>query len=374
MVKSVLFVVSLFLYSIIIPSENPFISFPHDLVPAIMYRIPYKDQIFFKSTCKSLYAMPLYIKTLGSMSPEPKHSRASLYMYSTLTACSTCIYLGGYISPQLNSVVTEFSAATFGIFCAGGALMWMSPRICATLDNAHDRLTLYEQNRQKIAQTKQITSLQQSLAHYMLNHTCKIDELHIRHCAQHDDIAPLFKAARKNGIEAVTIDIETDYDPKPLKLSSLLAKNNSLKKLKIETRCKEWPKIIPLSLCSLSTGLKHNTHLYSVELHYLNLSPHLLDTLFSHNSIKALVLCGCATEKTYNFAALAKNTTLKKLALLYFINYDSPLNDSMVPIILTFMKNNKSLEDLTLRTLFLSNSAVTRLRTSPYAPKKLVVP
>lgn len=354
--------------------DNPFAEpFPQELVRTTTSRLPVKDYLAFKATCTYLHTLPFYATTLGPVIPRAQHSRASRYFYSAMTIGSISLYAGTFISPQLNTIITGVSFTVVGSFLTVGILASVSSRFCNLLDTAHDRLTNYEQRRQKAAKAQKIISLQQSLARCLLKHTCIIDGFHMQHCGNNADLYPLFRVARESNVSTITIDIDTHYDPQSLKLHQLLKKNNALKTVFITTRCQQLPEVPPISANSFAAGMCSNTYLSTLKLCGVNLSPHLLDTLFTRSPLKELVLNGCYVDKPYSFEALAKNTTLKNLALLYFTNHDTGINDTIVPIMLAFMQHNTNLKSLIIRSFFLSDAAKNQLNASPYKPTTFIV-
>lgn len=373
MIAKLVSLVPLFLCMLVSTGDNLSLeSFSPEVIVAILHQLPPQDQVALTSACHYLQAFPLYAHTLGPIIPKSRRSRVNLYFYSAMTIGSFGIFAGSCISPQFRNIVTMFPIKAIGAFFTLRAVVMASPEICAFLDTTYEKIITYEHQRQKSIKVQPIVSAHTSLADYMSNHTCFTDTLHICHAARSENLHSLFRATQKTNIHTVVIDIDAQYEPEPLKLCSLLTRNSALKNLTLTTHCQELPKTPSISADSFAAGIKCNNQLARITLCAVNLSPHLLDTLFANNALKELALNGCYTDNYYTFEALAKNTTLKKLALLYFANQHTHINDTLVPIFLNFMQHNTQLESLTLSTGFMSAATITQLTTSPHKPKRLV--
>lgn len=298
---------------------------PRETIQNVLYHLSLKDQLTLMSTCKEFHKIPCALAKLQTPQPKPPISDfaiASLFM--TVTAAALIYEFWG---------TTEQSDA---IACAVAGFVILCHQLPKRLTEEKLRTTRY---------TKQLTQ-------QLRKKTVTINKICIDYYEKLQANS-LIEAASKCNIPDVEIRIYTS--PKhPLKLYSLLADNIHLTTLNVSRRCTDslddpdTPHDRFVCIDSLRAGLMRNKHLTKLTLHYITLTHSLLDTLFINSTIKDLALTSCSTQKTYSFAALEKNSTLEKLALINFTNQYTRIDNSMVPHFLNFMQHNTKLKHLSL--------------------------
>jgi hypothetical protein len=356
-------------------------TYPSDVTKQIIIRMPYRDQVAFTSTCKELHTFPISVGLLDLRISPQKHTWLNLICAGGSLAMLYPLFK--IVDPYLpyiteiakETIYTTISAAPLALGIPMGIACLVSiPRLYKKATAALEYINTHEQQvtEKRIAQ---LTTNYYSIAKNLRNGALIIGALDIDYYKK-SQAQPLLKTARACGIPKISIQVHTPISsPKEyLKPCSFLAENKRLKNLEITVDDKADTFLSPISIDSFYEGMKRNSSLQTLKLTGVALTPRLLDTLFTHKTLEELILNGCNATKHYNFTALAQNTTLKKLTLLYFTNHHSSINDSIAPALLAFMQHNRALESFKLRTFSLSDAAIKQLKTNPCAPKELFVP
>lgn len=193
----------------------------------------------------------------------------------------------------------------------------------------------------------------------MQQKTIDLTEIHIAQLDQYTQ--PFLAIAHAYGLKFLGIQQRSCYQNLQLQLSPLLLNNNVLQSLILLGG-------ILLDVNDLCTGLAQNKHLTHLQLRGTLLSGDQIGKILA-----AITEAKTVTHVTFEgqsagidtLAALCDNTTLKVLYL------DScRIGDLAIDSILTFMRNNKKLEILSIAFPAFNQENKKKLQASSYQPKK----
>ncbi len=347
-------------------------SLPPEITTYLVRWQPLEDQLSFTRTCRQFSALSLHAHHLQPFFYHTQPTNVTAYIIPTIGSLAFGMLLH-YLekcksmpeSEQLTYHQAFFSLSALGL----SSIAYFALINSGLRQSLHtlwkETIKSEDQERQEAitAQLAHLTTVYQSLAQRMHTKQITTDALHIDYCT-HSQARPLFKSAHKLGITTVTIDIQSFYNPEPLKLCTLIAHNTHLKKLTIDHKGPSWSSSNK-HLCtdSLCKGLIHNKHLKELKLSWIPVPPKLLVYLTTHESLKKLSLKCCYPDNPHTYLMLANNTTLTHLTIS-----NNNLSDSAVPHILAFMQHNKNLQSLVITDTQLSDAGIHQLTLSPHKP------